>query len=310
MIAADNLKAAGINCLVLDKGRSAGGRLATRERGNLRFDHGAQAISAESSEFSTVLDKWNSLGILRPTDYKNLRGYGDNRTGYYSVKKGMAELPRFLAGNLDVKTSCRVIQLYRKNRMWGVKTSDNEEFSTDFIILTLPVPQSLELLGQSDIELPGEIHEDLTKVEYERCIALMIKGYVNEKYSDVAYIYPEEGPLSLIVNNHIKGVSDYTGALTVHSNPDFSLKSWNLPDAELIDIILKEATRYLHGPYDVLKIHRWRYSRAINSHPLPYLIINKPGLLAFAGDGFFGRDIEGAVLSGLGVSGEIISILN
>jgi len=310
LIAARKLYEAGINCLVLDKGRNVGGRLATRDLGNLKFDHGAQAISAENREFSSLLNKWNNLGILQSTDYKNIQRYGDYHKGYYSVKKGMVELPRFLANKLDVRTSCRVIQLYRKDGRWIVKTSNNEMFSTNLIILTLPIPQSLELLRMSDIGLPGKIHESLTKVEYERCIALLIKGHMRENYSDDAYIEPEEGPISLIVNNYTKGVSNYSGALTVHTNPDFSLKNWNLHDSELIDPTLKHTLKYLHGPYEFLKMHRWRYSRAINSHPQRYLIIDKPGLLAFAGDSFSGKDIEGAALSGLGVAKEITTILD
>jgi predicted NAD/FAD-dependent oxidoreductase len=310
LIAARKLNEAGIKCLFLDKGRNVGGRLATHYIGNLKFDHGAQIISAKSREFISLLNDWNNSGILKFTDYQKHQEYVNHHTEYCYAKKGMVELPRFLANKLNVKTSSRVVQLYRSDNRWSIKTSDNEIFSTSFIILTQPVPQSLELIELSDIGLPGEIYEGLAGVKYERCIALLIKGYVTDKYTDAAFIEPEEGPISLIVNNHIKGVSIHSGALTVHTNPDISIKNWNLPDAELIDLILKESSQYLYGTYDFLKIHRWRYSKAISSHPQPYLIINKPGLLAFAGDSFAGEDIEGAALSGLGAAEEIISILD
>jgi predicted NAD/FAD-dependent oxidoreductase len=182
-------------------------------------------------------------------------------------------------------------------------------FLADFIILALPVPQLLELLNFSDLEIPEDIHSELVKVKYERCIALLVKGHLKKKYSDAVFIEPKEGPITLIINNHIKGVSDYSGALAVHTNPKFSLKNWNVPNTGLMKLIHNEFTQYVHNSYEILRIHRWRYSRAIYSHPQPYLVVHDPGLMAFGGDSFTGVDIEGAALSGLGVAKAIISKL-
>jgi predicted NAD/FAD-dependent oxidoreductase len=57
LIAARKLYEAGINCLVLDKGRNVGGRMATREIESLKFDHGAQVISAQGREFYSLIKK-------------------------------------------------------------------------------------------------------------------------------------------------------------------------------------------------------------------------------------------------------------
>jgi predicted NAD/FAD-dependent oxidoreductase len=62
-------------------------------------------------------------------------------------------------------------------------------------------------------------------------------------------------------------------------------------------------------PHRVLasQLHRWRYSRCTAPHPEPYLLLDKPDLLVFAGDGFGGRDIEGAVLSGIAAAEAILA---
>ncbi|MEM7423722.1 MAG: FAD-dependent oxidoreductase, partial [Pseudomonadota bacterium] len=49
---------AGLNTVVLDKGRGIGGRLATRRAADgMQFDHGLQYLSAKTSAFADFLDR-------------------------------------------------------------------------------------------------------------------------------------------------------------------------------------------------------------------------------------------------------------
>ena len=57
LIAAGELKRAGLHVLVLDKGRGVGGRIATRRIGGATFDHGAQFITQRNPRFAAVLEK-------------------------------------------------------------------------------------------------------------------------------------------------------------------------------------------------------------------------------------------------------------
>ena len=56
---ARQLQVAGLDVVLLDKGRGIGGRMATRrvELGGqtIRFDHGAQYITARSADFKQLL---------------------------------------------------------------------------------------------------------------------------------------------------------------------------------------------------------------------------------------------------------------
>ena len=52
LIAAQSLQAHGHKLLVVDKGRSPGGRLATRRIGPATLDHGAQFFTVRSEEFA------------------------------------------------------------------------------------------------------------------------------------------------------------------------------------------------------------------------------------------------------------------
>lgn len=52
--AANELKRAGHNVLIIDKGRGIGGRLAGRRIGDASFDHGAQFFTAREDRKSVV----------------------------------------------------------------------------------------------------------------------------------------------------------------------------------------------------------------------------------------------------------------
>jgi predicted NAD/FAD-dependent oxidoreductase len=58
--AARLLRDAGHDVVVLDKGRSPGGRCATRRIGNATLDHGAQFFTVRSDEFARCVDEWSA----------------------------------------------------------------------------------------------------------------------------------------------------------------------------------------------------------------------------------------------------------
>ncbi|MEC6988435.1 MAG: FAD-dependent oxidoreductase, partial [Actinomycetota bacterium] len=63
LITARRLADAGVSTMVFDKGRSVGGRLATRRIGEARLDHGAQFMTARSESFAAQLEDWQQRGL-------------------------------------------------------------------------------------------------------------------------------------------------------------------------------------------------------------------------------------------------------
>ena len=63
LMAAQSLQAQGHKVLVVDKGRSPGGRLATRRIGTATLDHGAQFFTVRSEEFAKHVDAWLQQGV-------------------------------------------------------------------------------------------------------------------------------------------------------------------------------------------------------------------------------------------------------
>ena len=73
LVAARELVAAGARVRVIDKGRSVGGRLATRRIGDARLDHGAQFFTVRTPAFQQRVDDWLDRGLVRVWTH----GFGD-----------------------------------------------------------------------------------------------------------------------------------------------------------------------------------------------------------------------------------------
>jgi renalase len=71
LMAAHALTRAGARVTVLDKGRSVGGRLATRRIGGGHADHGAQFFTVRTSAFAAHVQEWVSDGVA----YEWARGW-------------------------------------------------------------------------------------------------------------------------------------------------------------------------------------------------------------------------------------------
>ncbi|MCX6540905.1 MAG: FAD-dependent oxidoreductase, partial [Actinobacteria bacterium] len=101
LTAARQLSDAGHHVVVFDKGRSPGGRLATRRIGSSRFDHGAQFFTIRSDAFAALVQPHLNSGLV----FEWCRGFSPDGDGYprYAVRAGMNAWAKALAVGLDVR---------------------------------------------------------------------------------------------------------------------------------------------------------------------------------------------------------------
>ena len=64
LIAARTLVAEGHSVTVVDKGRSVGGRLATRRIAGATVDHGAQFFTVRDPEFADIVSRWVDADVV------------------------------------------------------------------------------------------------------------------------------------------------------------------------------------------------------------------------------------------------------
>ncbi len=297
LTAAAQLVAGGWQVTLVDKGRGVGGRLATRRIGGRLFDHGAQFFTVRDERFRAAVAEWQAAGWVKP--WFTLEGH----TRYYAVG-GMSALAKHLAAPFNVHLDTRVESISLIGAQW-VATGAN--FSADTLVMTPPAAQTLALLRPLLDEMPAEIGATLSAVDYDPCFALLAALDGPSLIPPPGYARPESGPIEWIADNAMKGVCEGRGALTIHARAEFTRQHLESPKEEVAQQLLQAAAPYLDSSIVEWQLHRWLYSKPVESRNDQCLFIAVPAPLAIAGDAYAGSRVEGAFLSGLAAAARIAS---
>lgn len=316
LMAANFLQKQGIEVTLADKGRSVGGRLATRRIGPGRADHGAQFFTVRHQDFEQWVYQWLKTGLT----FRWSTGWSHGSTdmegqpdGYprFAIKGGMNALAKHLAQGLQVQVSARLTAVRRAQNGWLAEDEQGRQFTSQAIIMTPPVPQSLALLDAGQIALSAEDTTALTQIEYAPCIAGMfwVDGPVN--LPEPGAIQQTNQPISWIADNQRKGISPEATLITVHAGPDYSRQLWDKPENDVSLALTDGLAPFLEPHTNILElqIKRWRYSLPTTQHPKRCLAAANLPPLVFAGDAFGEPRIEGAALSGLAAGAKLLSLL-
>jgi renalase len=296
LAAARMLRDHGHEVVVVDKGRSVGGRLATRRIGDAVVDHGAQFFTVRTDAFRTQADDWLARDVARVWCHGFGNGDGDGHPRYIG-NGGMTSLAKDLARGLDVRCSTMAFSVRRAGEAWEVVIDDGSIVTADAVVLTCPVPQSWALLIESGLEVPSP----LTSSDYERCLALLV-------VLDGPSAVPPPGGVQLdphdasatfgfVADNAQKGISPVP-ALTLHATVPFSAAHWDEPIEQVRDVLLEAAAPWIGGTGVVdVQVKKWRFATPIEPWSEPCCVL--PGGIVLAGDAFAGPKVEGAFTSGL-----------
>lgn len=321
LTAAGRVLERGANVILLDKGRSVGGRLATRRIGAGRADHGAQFFTARDLRFQQVVDTWSEQNLV----FRWSTGWSDGSLAKepaadghprYAIRDGMSALPKYLAtrhrtAGAEILTDVKVLSVAHTRELWSVAAEDGREWRSRSLVLTPPAPQSLQLLDAGNVDLPAEQRHALETITYAPCLCAMLlvdgsvwlpaPGAVQRPHEDIAWI----------ADNERKGTSPHATVLTLHGSPQWSAEHYDDPDDELIYLFRAAVNPWLDGGdrLRAAEIKRWRYALPVVLHPQSYLRGEGSPPLFVGGDGFGSPRVEGAVLSGLDIGNALIAEL-
>jgi predicted NAD/FAD-dependent oxidoreductase len=294
LMAAQSLVENGHDVVVVDKGRSPGGRLATRRIDNATLDHGAQFFTVRDPLFKSHVEKWIASGVV--TEW--CRGFdstAQNNDGFprYRGVRGMTDIAKHLAQGLDVRCNTLAFSIARgTTTKWQVNIDDGSVLDADAIIVTSPLPQTYALLVTADIELP----ESMMRTEYDRTICLLAVLNQSSAVASPGGLQNPDETFSFIADNAIKGISSAV-ALTLHANPQFSLEHWDAPQQDVHDLLLTRAKPWIGDATVVTsQVKKWRFATPLTIWQERYWANE---MIVLAGDAFGGPKIEGAALSGL-----------
>lgn len=304
LMAAHELISAGIEVHVFEKGRGAGGRMATRRMARAVFDHGAQFFTAREPRFAEAVARWQAAGFVQawsrgfPSPGQAPAEALDGHTRYRGAP-GMTAVPKYLAQGARVVLNTRIEAVMPYGSGWLVLPDSQPALEVDAVVLTPPVPQGLAVLEAGMVELPPQVRADLTALAYHPCLAVLA-------LLDGASAVPAPGavqvggePLAWVADNGQKGVSPLPGALTLHGGPAFSRAYWEAEDAAVAEALFAAARDWIPGRVKTFEVKRWRYSKPVDTYPARCLAAFTAPPLVFAGDAFAGPRVEGAALSGL-----------
>ncbi len=303
LAAADRLRRAGLEVVVLESDRWVGGRLGTRLVGRAVVDHGAQFFTARNRHFGDWVDTLLADDLV----YEWCRGFGAN-DGYprFVARGGMGELARVLAHDLTVRLDCpvRAVGAAPAGDAWrvalaGAGPGDDESIDAAAVVLTAPVPQSLELLDAGGVALGHDEAEGLPLIDYDPTLALVTVLDRAPSLPRPGAVQRDVGAFSFVADNQVKGLSEVP-ALTLHASAAMSNTLWTESDAKAIATLLAAADEFVAGRKVIeTSLTRWRYAtpQSVWTNRC-CTIADEPGLLLLAGDAFGGPRVEGAWLSG------------
>jgi hypothetical protein len=312
LAAAGRLEQAGCRVVLVDKGRSVGGRLATRRVGGASLDHGAQFFTVRSDAFRREVDRWLAEGVV----HEWCRGFDDRPDGHprYAAAGGLNRVAKHLAAPLaDVRTGVQVTSVgpgapAGTDDGWRVAWAGGE-LRGRAVIVSAPVPQALDLLAGGSTELRAEVGDALRAIRYEPTIALLLVLDRPPAVPAPGARKPADGPFEIVVDNVAKGTSREP-ALTLHLRPELSAARDGDADERILDDLLPAAARWIGGAsVTASAVKRWRYATPIEPWPEATVAaaVGPTGPVLLAGDAFAGPRVEGAWSSGIAAAEELLT---
>ncbi|MDN3566574.1 NAD(P)-binding protein [Paeniroseomonas aquatica] len=290
------LAAAGAVATLFDKGRAAGGRLATRRGEGGQYDHGAQYLTARGPGFAAALAAagaapWGGAGRWVGTP-------------------GMSALPRALAAGLDLRAARHVGSLAGGPGAWRLRHWDaalvrpgrplpgiapEEDGPFDAVALALPPAQAAPLVAAHAPGLPPR----LAAVRIAPCWTVMLGFAARLPLPDS--LRPGTGPIGWAARDSSKPGRDAgRECWVVQAGPDWSRAWLEAAPAAVIPPLLQALADLAGGPLPALDhaaAHRWRYS--LVEAPLGQPCLWDPASrLGLAGDWCLGGRAEAAFDSG------------
>ena len=312
---ARRLQQRGHQVTLVDKGRSAGGRLATRRMGVSPFDTGAQFISVRDADFAAVLQSagaevwcvgFPDLGHETATD-------GHPR---YRMPGGMNRLAKHLAQGLELRDQHTVTALQVVSGRWqvtctpgdvvragSVPTGPDVIIQADAVVLTAPAPQAVALLDQQGFTVPHAVRA----VRYAPCLCLLLDyptAAVPLLSGVGAFRIVDDPAIGWIASQRAKGLRSNGDGIVVHATGTWSEAHYSWTDDRIRAALEPSALAVLarvgvQGLLQAVELKKWKYSLPLVTVPEATVRIAAPLPLLLAGDAFGERPrVEGAWLSG------------
>jgi renalase len=275
--AAKRLHGAGAAVTLFDKGRRAGGRLATRHMDGFTFNHGCQFFTARDAGFAAEMSAFSAP-------------WPASGEGRFAGVPDMAAIATGFSEGLALRQHAHVRAIFRENSGWRLRLDDGEVGAFDAVVIAVPAPQAAILLEG----IAHPFAAALTGVRLAPCWAVML-GFDGDVTGPAA-ARREGGPVSWLARENARpGAATAPISYMVHASAAWSAAHLE-DDAEAVVAALTQAAG-LAGRVAFSHAHRWRYALAETPLGQEFLLDDAAGI-GLCGDWCLGGRLEAAYLSG------------
>ncbi len=308
---------------VFDRGRIAGGRIATRhprpDTDRSAVDHGAPAFSVTDPRFGRHLRAWITQGYCARWTHTEHQNGTTKQAHAFVGQPTMDALCSHLGNGIPTHHDTTVTAVTRDDsgayRLAIDTGSDNAQTDTgpfDAVILAAAPPQSQRLLA----DLDPSLHDQVGRITTAPAWVLMLEL---EHPADGApeVIRLEHPVLQTLIRIDTKPGREHRPGQSVwaaHATADWAASRLDAPrdhiQTALLDATIEALAPHLGTVADqhVLhaRVHRWSFART-DATIDARCIASNDGTLIICGDGFAGNTVESAFLSGQAAAGRTLS---
>jgi renalase len=291
---ARRMAGAGWAVTVFDKGRVAGGRIATRRAELAAWDHGAQYFTVRDPGFERLVERAQAAGQLATWQPRWPGGEQEEKRLWVGVP-GLSAFPRWLAGGLDVVSRTRILSLSRRASGWTLTDDAGTDFSGfDLVVLAIPAPQAA-VLAEGHTTLDGVV----AAVRMDPCWAVMA-AFERPVETGIDADWSPDPVLPWLARNNSKPGRTGLDAWVLHADAGWSREHLDddpgLVQAALLGRLAERLSLRL-PPVVANEAHRWRHARVVEPLGEDCLVDPAAGI-AFCGDWCLDARVEAAFISG------------
>ena len=267
---------------IYEKASRVGGRLCARNYKEFIIQFGAQYATSSNSIFNDYLSKTGAKNCTASIYIEEKNTYEDKNI--WTHEKGMQFIADYGFLNRKINFNSEVIKINQKNNK--IHFSDGTIVDYNKLILSIPHPQALNLLGELDYEC-----------SFEPCLAI---GLCLEKESsfELNAIKPDNRAISWIASSRLFN-KQIPESVLIHLSPESSKEMYDKNKETIINFAKENINNFSSSNLNIIHadIFKWKYALT-NKKMNQERYIKYSDSIYLIGDWIIGPRIENAFLSG------------
>ena len=310
LTAARTLKDHGFSVTLFDRGRKPGGRTASVDISGAGIDLGAPTLSLKDPRIQPLVTSWRESGLIQDWQVREADWSSFDQQGNAALQNvirqvaspSMRALSIHLAQGLEVKQGSTIVSLELSDDVWRLQGEDSDLGSFDVVLVAGAAPQAIRLLGTQD-----PFVDTLKTIETASQWTVGLR--FGEKLPlDADLLKDPDGPIGLAIRESSKPGRPPGEYWALHASRRWAAEHVEEDSNEVASILTRRFLDRLGLPFNLpvdVVSHRWRFGRTTS--PLNASCHWEEGRqLGFCGDYFRHPSIEGALLSGMAVAGQVM----